>query len=373
MCSKISNLPKIFGGAQITHNFSVRIQPDGIHSSPRNVRVFCPYREYHHSSEDKETPFSNVKLLGASTLVAASIFSSFFDDGGKSKEDTLKKHIGMCTMHLHQAEPHFAKPHFEQAYELLKDDLDRTKETPIPNLRIAYLTDQLGNIALQLECYKEAINLYMATINGFALNGIERSNRTVTELFLKIGQIYAILGEYKLAEMSFLHCVGVTTLELSKSDEPKNPTVSTLAGLAYEGLGKVYLSMNLPENALNMYKHAFQFAGALFDPNDPQIPVLLNDFATVYEALDQYDMALEKVENAIEKAKVANQAALPSIMCNKATILLFSGDLISARSLYEELLQTCLRIQDYETIREINANLKILKEKERLQKECLAE
>ena len=26
---------------------------------------------------------------------------------------------------------------------------------------------------------------------------------------------------------------------------------------------------------------------SLFDPNDPQIPVLLNDFATVYEALDQ--------------------------------------------------------------------------------------
>lgn len=333
-----------------------------------NVRVFCPHKGYKQQRKDTG---AKTYLLGISTLVAASFgdfskedeWEKHIDD--EMKQEELKKRIGMCTMHLHQAEPHLAKPHFQEAFELLKDDLSRKRGTPIPNLKIVYLTDQLGNIALQLECYREAIDLYMATINGFALNGIERSNRTVTELFLKIGQIYAILGEFKLAEMTFLHCVGVTTLELSKNDNPKNPRVITLAGLAYEGLGKLYLSMNLPENALNMYHHALQFAETIFHPHDPQIPVLLNDLATVYEALNDYDQALETVEKAISAAKIGNPSTIPSIMCNKATILLFKGELKTARQLYEELVETCKRLYDSETLREVRANMKILEEKER--------
>jgi len=306
-------------------------------------------------------------------LGAGLIGASLFDASDKVKEDELKAYIGKCTMHLHQGEPWEARPHFAKAYESLKSDMNRTKDTPVPSMKIVHLTDLLGNIALQLECYLEAINLYMATINGLALNGVERNNRSITELFLKIAQIYAILGEYKLAEMSFLHCVEVTTMELAEQDIPNNPKVVTLAGLAYEGLGKLYLSMNQPENALNMYKSALQFAENVFEPNDPQYPVLLNDLATVYEALNEYDKALEQVEKAIVKAKVCNRLALPTILCNKATILMFSGDLRSARTQYEELLRTCLRTQDHETAREIKANMMILEEREKLQRENLAD
>ena len=52
--------------------------------------------------------------------------------------------------------------------------------------------------------YAEATALYLATINGLALNGTDRSSRVITELFLKVGQIYAIMGEAKLAELSFM-------------------------------------------------------------------------------------------------------------------------------------------------------------------------
>ena len=40
----------------------------------------------------------------------------------------------------------------------------------------------------------------------------------------------------------------------------------------------------------------------------------------------RYDTALEHVENAICRAKTSNVTALPAIMCNKATIKMYSGE-----------------------------------------------
>ena len=52
--------------------------------------------------------------------------------------------------------------------------------------------------------YDEAAQLYQATIDGLALNNIPRNSRKITELFLKMGQIYAIVSDYTQAELSFL-------------------------------------------------------------------------------------------------------------------------------------------------------------------------
>ena len=60
-------------------------------------------------------------------------------------------------------------------------------------------------VDIKLFSYSDAVRLYIGTINGLALNGMDRSNRTITELFLKVGQIYAIMGDYKLAELSFMY------------------------------------------------------------------------------------------------------------------------------------------------------------------------
>lgn len=285
----------------------------------------------------------------------------------KEKIKNLKSEIGTATMYLHQGEPHSAKKHFDVAFKLIEGDLDRKKGDPVPTQDLVNLMDQLGNIAFMLECYPEAIKLYTATINGRALNGIPRSDRMVTELFQKVGQLHALNGDYKWAELSFMHCIQVTTAELSKAKETNeklDPAAVKIAGSSFEGLGNVYMAMNHPENALHMYKHAIEFAEKVLGKDDSHVPVLLNDLAAVYEALKDFEAALDCIESAIVKAQTSNKVALPIIMCNRATIVMYSGDLKRARELYNDLYTVCNAKGHHEVLREIRSNLAILEKLE---------
>eukprot|EP00116_Pleurobrachia_bachei_P008471 sb/3468733/ len=215
--------------------------------------------------------------------------------------------------------------------EIVAGDIQkRKKDDPIPSEKYVYLMDQLGNIALTLERYAEAAQLYQVTIDGLALNNIPRNSRKITELFLKMGQIYAIISDYTQAELSFLHVIEVTTAELRKPGPP-NRDVVHLNGLAFEGLGKIYVSMGQTENALHMYRYSIEFARRLKE-------------------------ALAVATEAVELSSRNNPMVYQVILCNKATILSEMGELEEAGMLYDEALKIAKKKSDWSTIQEVREN-----------------
>lgn len=278
------------------------------------------------------------------------------------KKSGLKTNIGTATMHLHQGERDDARGYLEKGLQFVKPEVD-TMGSKIDNQELAFLIDQLANIAVQCEDYKTAVTLYKVTVEGFVRLGMCRSDRIITEYLLQIAQLYAVLGENRLAEVGFVHCITVTTHQLSNAAAAKDPDSGRLAGEGYEGLGKLYLRMGETENALNCYKHALGFAEKYSGPMDSHIPILMQDISKVYETLGRTDEAIEMIYHAELQGQKSQPMFNQRIMYQRAKLLEKIGNLEEAKQVYSEVKDACLARGDQETLLETSRRLTTVEEK----------
>jgi len=162
-----------------------------------------------------------------------------------------------------------------------------------------------------------------------------------------------------------VHCITVTTHQLSNAAATKDSESGRLAGEGYEGLGKLYLRMGETDNALNCYKHALEFAEKYSGPMDSHVPILMQDISKVYQSLGSFDEELHYLEQCDVFAQQLN-LHIPMGVSERLKILnrrgeqyesSDSGNIEEARQVYTEVKEACIARGDQETLVKANRRL----------------
>ncbi|XP_017778869.1 PREDICTED: uncharacterized protein LOC108564358, partial [Nicrophorus vespilloides] len=174
---------------------------------------------------------------------------------------------------------------------------------------IPYMYDILATIALTEGDIKKAEDLLINVIEKMIQNETSEDSYHIIDFKLRLSRIYSTYREYDLAEIGFKTC-----LEAQKS-KILNGDVSTKTGMLYVnilfwyGIHKIR-NYNY-ESAKILLDTAYDYSNKIKGLSSYQEMVILYTLADLNLELEQYDIALINMQNAVMLGKGIGSMDLP--------------------------------------------------------------
>ncbi|XP_039269985.2 tetratricopeptide repeat protein 19, mitochondrial-like [Styela clava] len=203
---------------------------------------------------------------------------------------------------------------------------------------IAYVQDQLANLALRFNKLEKAEELFKHVIRNLLDGGIKENDRSIIEISLKLATIYAATNKHDLAISGYNWTIESCRSNLEELKKTKLKTVEqkedydnqfALLGMTLDSYGRYHFAMGRSKEALEVTKEAKDISIKLFGENDIRTLVLYNDIGSILSQMGNIEEAteiLEKVVSIANKTKNIDHGDLAVFWVNLCGIFNKQGE-----------------------------------------------
>lgn len=235
---------------------------------------------------------------------------------------------------------------------------------------IAYVQDQLANLALRQNQLEKAEKLFHNVIRNLLHTGRQQNDVAILEISLKLATIYASLGNHKFAHSGYKWTIEMARENLealkakrgSESSKDEYENQLALLGMVLDSYGRYLFVQGLHEDALNVTKEATDICVKLFGEKDIRTLVLYNDIGAILNQQGKLDEALEYIRNSIELVERSQEASSHSDLAvfyvNLANIYSSKGQGENAEKARDKAKEEARLSKDKALQSQINAILK---------------
>jgi tetratricopeptide (TPR) repeat protein len=208
----------------------------------------------------------------------------------------------------------------------------------------AYCLNNIGNLYLSKGQYDEALTYFQRSLD------IRQKLKLPSDTALtmnNIGETYRALGQYDKALDSYLHA-----LDLARSAGDKLTVAATSDSMAslFEVQGRYGAALNAQKDALKNIQDLHQ--------QDANLAVIQADYGNALTLVGQFEDAGKNLDEALKLARSLKADPLTAQIFNlQGERFFYSGDLKSARPLFEQASQVASHAKDHEEALKAKINL----------------
>jgi len=208
----------------------------------------------------------------------------------------------------------------------------------------AICLNNIGNLYFNQGHYDDALTYFQRSLE---LRQKLKVAGDIAETMNNIGEAYRALGQYDKALDSYLHA-----LDLSRNAGDKfhvGATSDSMASL-FEAQGRYGAALNAQQDALKNFQELQQ--------QDVYTALIQADYGNALTLIGRFDDAQKGLEDALKLARsLKADPQIAQILVFQGERAFYSGDLKSARPVFEQALQIASRAKDRETTLKAKFNL----------------
>jgi len=294
-------------------------------------------------------------ILGLSVLTPKQDEKEVQADAPKiSPEDQVVHMIKLAKLAEQKQELGKAEDMYHRALSLLViyHQNKQWEEQQIIQARV-YIYDGMANLALIQGHLDKAETLFKETLRGLIQQGMKKDDEAVIEISLKLAMIYAAQNRNDEANEGYQFCITTMEANIEKMSKVDDNT-KALLGMCTDAYSRFLIKQKRYNEALECLQKALNLARTVFGDLHQQVAVLLNDVATVLSLLQKYELAKEKLHQAIEVAEASYSPDLPTLHCNLGAIHVQTGDIAQAKAQYSKALVVAKQNNDKAIVKKAN-------------------
>uniref|UniRef100_A0A5S6QW07 MalT-like TPR region domain-containing protein n=1 Tax=Trichuris muris TaxID=70415 RepID=A0A5S6QW07_TRIMR len=226
---------------------------------------------------------------------------------------------------------------------------------------VNYICDVLANIYYELMDTVKAKALFLSLTDSLISSGTKKTDPAVVEISLKLADIYAMEGNYELAEEGFKFCIEtqksvvdetdkvydkkwMKRFKTTRSDEDAERDELTdpyaLYGMILESYSRYLMSRKRVEESKKHFSRALELARDIYSPLSAHIIIMMNNYAIECVKQGEYELARHYYGEVIYRAVHCHELEwqLPAFYCNYAESLWHCGQRKEALEMAERAL-----------------------------------
>ena len=209
-----------------------------------------------------------------------------------------------------------------------------------------YIFDGMANLSFVRGNLETAERLFKETIRGLLQQGYKQDHDAVVEISLKLAMIYAAQQRNEDALQGYKFCIQTQEKKM-KEMNPVDDNTLALLGMSLDAYSRFLIVQKRYDEALVNMERALDIAiKALGSEEHPQVVILLNDIATIVSLIDNFDLAKEKLQNAIKIAEKVDSSDLAILYCNLGAVHIRKSNFKEAKIEYDKALRLALKNGD---------------------------
>ena len=187
-----------------------------------------------------------------------------------------------------------------------------------------------------------AERLFKETIRGLLQQGYKQDHDAVVEISLKLVMIYAAQQRNEDTLQCYKFCIQTQEKKM-KEMNPDDDNTLALLSMSLDAYSRFLIVQKRYEALVNMERALDIAIKALGGEEYPQVVVLLNDIATIVSLIDNFDLAKEKLQNAINIAEKVDWFDLAILYCNLGAVHIRKSNFKEAKIEYDKALRLALK------------------------------
>lgn len=243
----------------------------------------------------------------------------------------------------------------EKAEAILEMGLKLCEEHKI-YIAIPYMYDILVTIAFAESDTEKAETLLVTVVEKLAKIGTPETDHYIVDFKLRLARIYSGKKENELADIGFKSCLETQKEKIRQGDVSTRTGMLYVNALFWYGIHKIRNEKY--SEAKEMLATAYDFSNKIKGLSPYQEMVILYTLADLNYELEDYDLALQNMLNAILLGKGISSMDMPRCYVKLGKIYVKMGDKENAKRSVKEGLKLGVLFNNVEVVEEAETVLK---------------